>query len=331
MPPFGERTIIERIRGLAGAGQERLVRGIGDDCAIVGQQAGLCSLVTLDTLVEGVHFDPAWHPPLQLGRKAAAVNVSDIAAMGGIPRFALLSLALPATVAPEWLDAFMDGFLGRLAEYDVALIGGDTVKSTHEMVFSITLFGEAPAGEVLCRSGALAGDLVLVSNTLGDAAAGLALCQVGLGAEEKWQPLVAAHLDPAPQVELGRVLATSGLVHSMLDLSDGLATDLAHICKESGVGAEVDADLLPVSSLLVEAAARCGQDSQSWALSGGEDYQLLFTVAPENKDALVALVQRQCRADLRVVGRIVEGAGVLLRESGKGAREISYQGYEHFR
>jgi len=327
--PGGEREIIARIRQAVGGAGDLLV-GIGDDCAVYRTAPDRVSLVTTDTMVAGIHFDLMWHPPAELGRKAATVNISDIAAMGGQPRFALLSLALTPDLGEQWLAEFMAGFLAVLSEHGVVLIGGDTVQGRHESVFSVTVLGEMAEAEVLTRKGARVGDVVLVSGLLGEAAAGLALCRLGLGHDPGWQPLVGAHLNPFPQVELGRVLAASGLVHAMQDLSDGLATDLAHICTESGVGAVVAAEKVPLSSLLRKAAETCGQSPLEWALAGGEDYQLLLTAGEEQLAPLCALVRKETGRELHPVGRIVEGRGVFLEEAGQ-RREISYQGYEHFR
>jgi len=327
--PGREREIIARIRQTAGSSGDLLV-GIGDDCAVYKTAPDRVSLVSADTMVEGVHFDLRWHPPVELGRKAASVNISDIAAMGGLPRFALLSLALAPTVEGQWLEAFMAGFSAVLAEHGVVLIGGDTVQGGQESVLSVTVLGEMAEAELLTRKGARVGDVVLVSGFLGEAAAGLALCQSGLGHDFGWQPLVAAHLDPVAQVVLGRALAASGMVHAMQDLSDGLATDLAHICAESGVGAVVTAEKIPLSPLLRKAAQTCGQSALDWALAGGEDYQLLCTAAEPRLAGLRSLVREQTGRELFAVGRIVEGQGVFLEEAGQ-RREISYRGYEHFR
>ncbi|MFH1020563.1 MAG: thiamine-phosphate kinase [Pseudomonadota bacterium] len=327
--PGGEREIIARIRQAAGSSGD-LVAGIGDDCAVYKTSPDRVSLVTTDTMVAGVHFDLAWHPPFALGRKAASVNISDIAAMGGLPRFALLSLALTPDFGSRWLDAFMAGFLAVLSEHGVVLIGGDTVQSGHESVLSVTVLGEMAEAELITRKGARAGDVVLVSGFLGEAAGGLALCRRGLVHDPGWQPLIAAHLDPVPQVALGRVLASSGMVHAMQDLSDGLATDLAHICTESGVGAVVREEKIPLSPLLRKAAETCGQSPLDWALAGGEDYQLLISAGEQQVAALCSLVREQTGRELFAVGRIVEGRGVFLEEAGR-RREISYRGYEHFR
>lgn len=327
--PGGEREIVARIRQAVGGGGNLLI-GIGDDCAVYKTDSDRVNLVTTDTMVEGVHFDLSWHPPVELGRKAASVNISDIAAMGGLPRFALLSLALAPTIGGDWLDAFMTGFLAVLAEHAVVLIGGDTVQSGQENVFSVTLLGEMAEAELVTRKGARIGDVILVSGFLGEAAAGLALSRSGLADDPEWRALVAAHLDPVPLVALGRVLAASGLIHAMQDISDGLATDLAHICAESGVGAVVAAESIPLSALMPKAAKVCGQVPLDWALAGGEDYQLLFTVSEQQLDAVRSLVRKQSGKELFAVGRIVEGCGVFLEEAGR-CREISYRGYEHFK
>ena len=326
-----ERQIIEQINNLLGFPDNRnVIKGIGDDCAVLRKDDRNCFLVTTDTLVAGVHFDLAWHPPFLLGRKTAAVNLSDIAAMGGEPRFALLNLAFPGS-APAWLGEFLAGFHEMLQEHDTILVGGDTVKSPNDLSMTVTIIGEA-AKDIICyRSGAIKGDLVFVSGTLGDAAGGLSLCRSGLynDGAGKWQELVKAHLDPQPQVRLGRILAESGLVHAMMDISDGLATDLAHICTESRAGAEIFQEDIPVSKDLHAAAGKLSMPVGDWILKGGEDYQLLFTVAPRHEQRLRQLVDRQTGRDVYAIGRIIAGQGVYLCSAGN-RREIGYQGYDHF-
>jgi len=329
---YSERQLIDQIRRLCGGrGDERVIRGIGDDCAVVRLTEGLLQLVSTDALVENIHFNLTWHPAVKLGRKAASVNISDIAAMAGIPRFAFLTLGLTADTDSAWLDGFLQGFKDVLDEHGVLLLGGDTVKSVEALLFSVTVLGEVAENEICFRSGARPGDLILASGTLGDAAAGLAVCRNRLAdPHNRYAPLVARHLDPLAKVELGRFLGASHKVHAMLDSSDGLATDIAHLCKESGVGAEIFADRLPMSKALRELAEGQGLDPLYLALSGGEDYQLLLTVAEGDAAALVEGCRAQLGEKLTVVGRIVGGRGVMLEQDG-GLQDISFQGYDHFR
>ncbi len=326
-----ERDIIKYISDLLGVqADSQVLKGIGDDCAVLRKNNRDCLLVTTDTLVAGVHFDLAWHPPDLLGKKSAAVNLSDIAAMGGQPRFALLTLAIPGAV-PVWLDDFLAGFHGMLLEYDTCLVGGDTVKSSSDLSIAVTIIGEAAEGNICYRAGARSSDLVFVTGSLGDAAAGLDLCRSGLTVDTngQWQQLFKAHLDPQPQVRLGRILGESGMVHAMMDISDGLATDLAHMCTASGTGAEIIHENLPVSEQLRTAAEKLQKPLLDWVLRGGEDYRLLFTVSPRHEKELRRLVAERTGMEMYAVGRITAEQGVYLRR-GEKRLEISYQGYDHF-
>lgn len=325
-----EREIIRRIKEQLPEGSGTVLKGIGDDCAVLRQDGTRLQVLTVDTLVEGVHFDLGWHPAELLGRKAASVNLSDIAAMGATPRFALLSLGIPVSFSSQWLDEFMAGFLGALKAAQTLLIGGDTVQSGTQLTLSVTVGGDVGEDEVLYRSGAQPGDLLWVSGYLGDAAAGLAICREGRVADDPaWRQLVGAHLDPEPELALGPLLAASGLVHAMMDLSDGLATDLAHLCAASGVGAEVVAAQLPLSPSLRAAAEYFRCKPFDWALRGGEDYRLLFTAPAEATRALETIAVEQLGRKIHCVGRIVEGGGVVLCDGGK-RQDISFQGYDHF-
>ncbi len=324
---LSERNIIDRIAEQQSAVAPDLLMGIGDDCAVVKKTGELVQLWTTDTLVQGVHFDCRWHPPHLLGRKAAGANISDIGAMGGRPRFALLSLGLTADCDEQWLDGFMAGFLSALDEHDMVLVGGDTVYCGERIMVSVTVCGEMYDKKVCYRSAAKAGDQVWVSGFLGDAACGLELCRKGLHDQPEYASLVAAHLDPQPQPVLGQALADSGCVRAMMDLSDGLATDLAHICKASGVGAKIDADLVPLSAALQKGAEMVGMSPLKLALSGGEDYQLVFTADPAQGKKLQKVAQ-SVGCDVHCLGRLVEGGGVVLCQ-GDGRRDIGFKGYEH--
>jgi len=325
--------LIDMIAATAGAGSG-ILRAIGDDCAVIGREDGRVWLLTMDTLVEGVHFNPDWHPPELLGRKTVSVNVSDVAAMGGEPRFLLLSLALPSGAAGRWTARFVEGLAAACRDYGCHLVGGDTVASPAGIALTVTAMGEAVAERVLYRTGARPGDTVWVSGPLGLAAAGLDLFRAGLGQdEEALRPLFMAHLDPRARVGLGRRLAASGLVHAMMDLSDGLATDLAHICRQGRVGARIRAGRLPLHPGLARAASLLDRDPVAWMVSGGEDFELLFTTAAEDAAALRELAAASGHR-VHAVGRIVAGQGVVLVRPGPDGREveedISFRGYEHF-
>ncbi|MGB5685936.1 MAG: thiamine-phosphate kinase, partial [Candidatus Electrothrix sp.] len=249
-PVMTERDLIEQIRNLACDKGEGLVQGIGDDCAVVEKDQQHVWLLTMDTLVESVHFDCSWHPPYLLGRKAVSVNVSDIAAMGGRPVFALLSLGLPADFAPEWATELSRGINDACHQYGCLLIGGDTVCSPEKVTLTLTLIGETEKDRVLYRHAACPGDTIWVSGSLGYAAAGLDCFRSGeiVGKKEypsELAPCIKAHLDPEARVDLARALAQTGCVHAMMDLSDGLATDLSHLCQRSKVGARIEAEKLP--------------------------------------------------------------------------------------
>jgi thiamine-monophosphate kinase len=329
-----EREIIALLAGMTSGQSPELLVGIGDDCAVLHKDADHSWLVTMDTLLEGVHFDLRWHPAELLGRKSVAVNVSDIAAMGGEPLFAFLSLGLPAGFAPEWLASFSRGLTAACREFGCLLAGGDTVRSPAGICITLTLIGQVAAGRAVLRRGARSGDTLWVSGTLGQAAAGLELCRANRQREPHLGELVAAHLDPRPRQELGRRLAQAGLAHAMMDLSDGLATDLAHLCLQSGVGVRIDPSRLPVLPGLGEAARLLGREPLSWVLAGGEDYELAFAAAAGQEAAIQALA-RECGVAITAVGTFDQHPGVRLvrpRPGGGGEAEedISYRGYDHF-
>ncbi len=323
---MAERDIIARISKRQTKKASGLLAGIGDDCAVYRPLDGRLQLITCDSLIESVHFDFNWHPPDLLGEKAVSVNVSDIAAMGGEPRYGILALGLPSGCGSR-LDDFLDGFSRKLEEYRVLLIGGDTVSTGAGFMITVTIIGEVVEKNVCYRSGAREGDAVWVSGSLGEAAAGLEICRSAPSFKDVYPGLVRTHLSPQARPELGSLLARSGLVGAMIDLSDGLATDLGHISAESGVGAEVFQDKIPIAPETVDLAEKLGLSPLNWALKGGEDYQLLFTTAPESRDALLELAVAES-FELHEVGRIIRGSGVTLCHGGE-RRDITYQGYEH--
>jgi len=318
-----ERELISSIRGEFAAKARGLVLGIGDDAAVVRGAARL-SLLTTDLLIEGVHFIASLHPPRYLGRKSLNVNLSDIAAMGGRPKFALLGLALRKGIDEAWVRDFFKGLKSAAEEAGVSLIGGD-ISAAGVIVVSITILGETEV--FIPRSGARAGDLIFVSGTLGDAAAGLRLLRKGfrMGQQDgSADPLLRAFLDPLPQLALGRALSRLKAASAMIDISDGLSVDLLHLCEESGTGAEIDRDRLPLSS----AICRFENRPEHLALHGGEDYQLLFTVRPENAGRIARLGRR---FRISQIGRMTRGKAVQVVDQNGRKRPLEVKGYEHLK
>lgn len=318
---LGERRVISRIRRAFRQPRADILLGIGDDAALVKTPGSL--LLTTDILVEDEDFRRAVHPPRLLGRKTLNVNLSDIAAMGGRPLHALVGMATPGDVEEGWLRQFMAGFRSAAREAGVALVGGDLSQADKVMI-AVTVTGEAKSP--VTRSGARAGDWVFVSGTLGDAAQGFRLLEEGAlkGMGRGTASLIKAFLDPAPRLELGALLARRKLVSAMIDISDGLSVDLAHICEESGVGAEVEASRIPVSAAL----KRFAKDPLARALHGGEDFELLFTVRPAKLAAVEGLPSR---FRLTRIGRVTARRKIFLITPDNKKDPLYARGFEHFR
>jgi len=317
---LGERRVISWIRRGFSERRPGILIGIGDDAALVRAPRSL--LLTTDILVEDEDFRRAVHPPRLLGRKALNVNLSDIAAMGGRPLHALVGMAIPGDIEESWLRQFMAGFRSAARESKVALVGGDLSQADQVMI-SVTVTGEAKSP--VTRSGARAGDWIFVSGTLGDAVQGFRLLEEGAlqGEGRGVRPLIRAFLDPVPRLELGALLARRKLASAMIDISDGLSVDLAHICEESRVGAEVDPSLIPISAAL----KRSAKDPLALALNGGEDFELLFTVRP----AKLATVRKlSSRFKLTMIGRVTAGKRIFLVTPDKKKKPLRAGGFEHF-
>lgn len=318
---IGERGLIRFIRkSFRPSGRDVLVP-IGDDAAWL--ETAKRVLLTKDLLVGGQDFLPELHPPRLLGRKSLNVNLSDIAAMGGRPRHALLGLGLPAATPVAWVRAFLAGFKSAAAETGVGLTGGD-LSQAPETVISVTVMGEAEV--VITRKGAKPGDIICVSGTLGDAAAGLRLLlEGGRGKKPRGGGrLLKRFLDPQPRLELGRALARRSLASAMIDVSDGLSVDLGHLCEESGTGAVIDLGRLPVSREL----RRFFPNPWPLALHGGEDFELLFTVPPAK---LAAVLRLGTRFPFTPVGIMARGREILAVDAAGRRHALRAAGYEHFR
>ncbi|MBF8287537.1 MAG: Thiamine-monophosphate kinase [Candidatus Rokubacteria bacterium] len=334
----GELELIRLIRRtVERSPAERVETGIGDDTAVLLPQPGARLLATTDLIVEDVHFRRAWASPFDIGWKAMAVNLSDIAGKGGQPLWALVALALPAPADPAEVESLYEGMRQAAAPHGVAIVGGDTSVSPRGWFVNVTLLGEH-LGVPRLRSAAKPGDAVAVTGTLGRSAAGLAALEAGrarLGAvrPETIEVVTAAHLRPTARVAEGRWFGAAAGVHAMMDCSDGLATDLGHICRESRVGARVELDRLPADPAAREVAVALGADALSWATSGGEDFELLLTCDPASVDALRDGLGRATGTALTVVGEIEAfnalEAGVTFLGAG-GLRVAIPAGYEHF-
>jgi thiamine-monophosphate kinase len=315
---MNEFDLIERIRRRAGKPSRGVALGIGDDAAVLQVPPGQELLATTDTLNGQAQFFPEV-PPRCLGHKSLAVNLSDLAAMGAQPAWALLSLSLPGGDA-AWLDEFIEGFLSLAQAHRVQLVGGDTCAGPISV--TVTALGLADAGRALRRSGASPGELVVVSGTLGSA--GLALAQLK-SSQQPVPELLAALLRPEPRVALGRALA--GIAGACIDVSDGLLADLGHITRASACGATLELAKLPAGAALAACPDRVRWDLQ---LTAGDDYELCFTVSEANSAELQA-VARVARVPLSVVGRIDPEPGIRCVAPGGQAYEPGAGAYEHFR
>ena len=317
-PRASEFDLIARIRARV-AGRDDVILGVGDDAALLSVPSGRHLVVAMDPLNVGVHF-PADTAPADIGWKALAVNLSDLAAMAAMPAWCALSLSLPQPDA-TWVDGFLDGFLALAAQHDVALVGGDTTRGP--LSVCVTAHGFVEPRGALLRSGACVGDDVWITGTLGDAAAALRQWQAG----ESMTPALRARLDrPTPRVAAG--LALAGIAHACIDVSDGLLADLGHVCRASRVGAELDVDALPASDALLAAfdvAAR-----RELQATGGDDYELCFT-APKSARLAVEDAMRACDVPATRIGRITADAGTIVMRDAAGAWwSPSRAGYVHF-
>jgi thiamine-monophosphate kinase len=304
--------------------------GIGDDSAVLETSGDKALLVTTDTLIEGVHFTAQTLSPEALGWKALAVNISDIAAMGGTPRTAFLSIGLKAKSKVSFLESFMAGFNALAQKTGIVLAGGDTVESPSFIAIAVTLLGDCLEGHVVYRSGARVGDDVWLTGPLGNAAGGLFLLQTKkFAAHSGYEPLVRAHQKPRPQLDVGKALGESGLAHAMIDISDGIAKDLGHICEQSGVGAVLRAASIPMSSQLLRLAAEAEKEALQWALHGGEDYELLFTASTADREKVKSLTAKLTGRSAVKIGSIISGNGILLANQ-RGRVPLESGGYLHF-
>ena len=294
--------------------------GIGDDCAVMPTGEGEL-LFSTDLLMEGVHFLRNESSPEDVGWKAAAVNLRDIAAMGGTPVATFLSIALPKDAQGEWAERFSEGYTDISRQYDVSLLGGDTTSSLRDIAVNVGILGRCPSGRRLMRNGAKVGETIYVTGPLGDSAGGLQAILKGIERTEDVTRLICRHKRPIPRIEAGRILMESGKAGAMMDISDGIGSDLRHIMKASGVGAVIDLERLPLSPELVSVCKEQGWDIYEMATSGGEDFELMFT-AP-------AGLENELDIAVYPIGKIVPGNELSWRLSNE-PMDRDFDGYKHF-
>jgi thiamine-monophosphate kinase len=313
--PLSEKKLIQQIRRSARGG-ESVVTGIGDDCAVLSVPPGHELLVTTDFTIENVHFRRDWHRPELVGRRCLTRGLSDIAAMGGEPRAAFLSLAVPSGLPQKWVDRFLKGLLDLAEEFKVPLAGGDTAQSPGGILADIVVVGSVPKGKAVLRSGAKVGEPIYVTGELGGSAAALAR----LGESKPLGAEYVRHFRPLARVAVGQWLRQRGLASAMIDVSDGLSTDLEHICQESHVGAEIEAEAIP------RAQVGLGKKrvALELALHGGDDYELLFTSA-------AAVPSEVAGVRVTRIGRTTQSAGMRLVGADGKARRLAAAGWEHFK
>ncbi|HXI31280.1 MAG TPA: thiamine-phosphate kinase [Vicinamibacterales bacterium] len=353
---LSERELVARIQQRLPAAPPWLLVGIGDDAAVVEPERNRVEVLTVDAIVEGIHFDRAFTPPDAIGRRALAVNLSDLAAMGAAPRLALLSMALPASLPIADYDAIADGFAALARAHRVHVVGGNLTRSPGPLMIDVTVAGTVKRRQALTRGGARAGDQVYVSGRLGAAAAGLAVVSrksivdspattddstgdsrlvtddsltvdSRLATDDSREALIRAYLFPEPRVRLGLQLARNRAASACIDLSDGLADGLQRIAEASGVGITVDADALPIEPDARAHFDAHGEDAIARALAGGDDYELLFTVRPRTRRRLRTAAEHGGVAITRIGECTAERAVVVRRD---GALTPLPGGFTHF-
>jgi thiamine-monophosphate kinase len=333
---IGEFGLIRRIDDLlkrGGVHRDRLTIGIGDDTASFLPRQGYEILVTCDSMVEGRHYLRAYISPFDLGRRAMTINISDIGAMGGNPLYALVSLGLKAETLVQDVEDMYRGFVSELNPFDASIIGGNLTKSGNGTFIDITLIGEVEQGKAVRRSGARPGDVILVTGYPGQAAAGLQiLLQTPDDPAVRENPLVRIFNNPSHRARVGATIAKAGYATAAIDTSDGFLGDLGHICEESGVGAELVKEKLPLSEDLREAALLLGRDPYALFLGESDDYELVITCKPQDVDPLRSLVSRCSAVPVTEVGQITEASHEMTLVHSDGSRRpVTVSGWDHFR
>lgn len=328
---IGESGLIQRIADNYRSSHPAIICGIGEDAAALKLSEKNILLTTCDLLVEDIHFNLSLTNSYHLGRKSLAVNLSDIAAMGGIPRFFLVSLAIPTYTSVEFIDDLYRGIMELADEFNTELVGGDTNASPDKLIIDITLLGEANPDHLLKRSGAQAGDSIFTTGTLGDSALGFSILKRDheSNSTPPFNKLTLRHLSPRPRIKEGKALAEKHLASAMIDISDGLLTDLKQILTLSKVGATIFISQLPLSNDFKQFQVQHKHNKIDFALNGGEDYELLFTTPQTKENALYRLSQK-LKVPITKIGEINSSKKLIVLDENQTPYSIDDQGYDHF-
>jgi thiamine-monophosphate kinase len=331
---YGEFTLIDRIKKILPKDTNtEIIIGLGDDTAVVRLDNNRALLVTCDIQVQDQHFRMEHITPYQLGYRAMAVNLSDIAAMGGKPTYAVVSLGLPATLQLKSFDELFRGMKEELADFDAFIVGGNLTRTENCVIVDITLLGEVSYAHLLRRSGARVRDRIYTTGKLGSASAGFYILEkYGKGYAANFNAVVKAHLQPIARIDVAQQLAQANIVTAMIDISDGLASDLYHICNMSHVGAEIHESALPLPEELEQVEKIVGKTPLDLALYGGEDYELLFTVKEKTPASRIERIAEKTQVPITEIGHIVtRESGFYVIDNHNKKRSIKPKGWDHFK
>ena len=329
---IGEFGFIKKISRGCLIRPDNIMKAIGDDAAAFMTEPEQLCLITTDLLVERIHFLRTAISGFDLGYKSLAVNLSDIAAMGGTAKEAFVSIAIPDDCRLDYLEAIYDGIKNLAVKYEVNVLGGDTTRSKVDLIINIVVQGTVPKTELLCRDAARPGDVIFSTGFLGDSKAGLHLILNEIKADtETLKALLKAHRVPEPHLREGRFLARQPGVHAVIDTSDGLSSDLSHIGEESRVGARLYADKIPISPNLKDFGSRFNFKPLEYALSGGEDYTLLVTIAPGNADKIKRHFENEFKRPLFAIGEITAKKQIELVYPDGETKPLAPTGWDHFK
>lgn len=327
----GERELIKRIQKKIKINNNEVILGIGDDAAIIKPSKNKNIVLTTDMMVENIHFSLSYYTAKQIGKKAAVSNISDIAAMGAIPKHMLISLAIPPSIDAEFIDRLYDGIISETRKHSINIIGGNiTGAKVGSFTINIVLIGETD--QEIRRSGAKPGEVLMVTGDLGKSGAGLYVLQNNTKiSKTSKKSLIISHLEPSHRLKESIVLKNTSQVTSMIDISDGLAKEAKEIGDSSNVGIIIYKDKIPTSKATDELLKSIGRDTKESALYAGEDYELLFTAKEEDAGKIIAALKKHTGTKATVIGRITQDKGICIMDKNNNIEELSKTGYDHFR